>query len=453
MNVLLLTAGAGPMYCGSCLQSNTLAAALRSRGADCILLPVYTPLRTDEPDVSLDRLALGGIKVALHERWPLLRRMPAWLGRLLDRPALVRWAVRHGGRTRPKRLGALTLAVLEGRQGPIGDDIGRLADTLAREFRPDVIHLSSVLLAGLARPLADRLGVPVLGTLAGEDLFLAKLPPPWCEQARAALARRSADLAALVAPSRYYAEFMAGYLAVPPERIHVVPPGLNLDGHRKPGDVLGPWGLSPPNPQIPKSPNPSHGLSPSAATIGYLGRVCPDKGLHLLAEALPRLAADRHLPPLRVRAAGYLDPADRAYLNGIRRRLAAAGLADRFEYLGELDRPAKIAFLQSLDVLSLPAVCRESKALPALEGWANGIPAVLPDHGAFPELVADTGGGLLHAPGDAEALAAALARMLREPEFAAACARQAHQAVHQRYNANRMARQMIEVYEGLVRGI
>ncbi len=100
-----------------------------------------------------------------------------------------------------------------------------------------------------------------------------------------------------------------------------------------------------------------------------------------------------------------------------------------------------------------PLLSPESKALPALEGWANGIPAVLPDHGTFPELVADTGGGVLHAPGDVDALAAALTRMLREPHFAADCGRRAHQAVHQRYHAARMAGQMIEVYESLKRGI
>ena len=64
-------------------------------------------------------------------------------------------------------------------------------------------------------------------------------------------------------------------------------------------------------------------------------------------------------------------------------------MADRFEYVGELDRAGKIAFLQSLDVLCLPSMIRESKGLPVLEAWASGVPAVLPDHGAFSEMVAE----------------------------------------------------------------
>ncbi len=161
------------------------------------------------------------------------------------------------------------------------------------------------------------------------------------------------------------------------------------------------------------------------------------------------LAADGELPPLVVRAAGYLDPADRPYLAGIRRQLAAAGLADRFRYVGELDRAGKIAFLESLDLFCLPTVWPEAKGLPVLEAWAAGVPAVLPAHGTFPELMADTGGGLLCEPGSPASLAAALKRLILDRELARQCGGRAQNAVRQRYNAELMARRMIELYEGL----
>jgi len=44
------------MYCGSCLHDNTLAAALLELGEDVVLVPTYTPLRTDEADVSIERI-------------------------------------------------------------------------------------------------------------------------------------------------------------------------------------------------------------------------------------------------------------------------------------------------------------------------------------------------------------------------------------------------------------
>ncbi|MGD0900242.1 MAG: glycosyltransferase family 4 protein, partial [Thermoguttaceae bacterium] len=184
-----------------------------------------------------------------------------------------------------------------------------------------------------------------------------------------------------------------------------------------------------------------------AKTIGYLGRICPDKGLHLLVEAARLLAEDRDVPSFQVRAAGYLDPIDRPYLAGLLARAADSKLHGRFQYLGVLDRPAKIAFLQSLDVMTAPSVYPESKGLPVLEAWANGVPVVLPSDGAFPEMVEDTGGGLLFEPENVQSLAAALGRMLRDDALAAGCGRRAHQAVHERYTADRMARQTLELYE------
>jgi glycosyltransferase involved in cell wall biosynthesis len=129
--------------------------------------------------------------------------------------------------------------------------------------------------------------------------------------------------------------------------------------------------------------------------------------------------------------------------------VAAAGLADRFQYVGELDRAGKIAFLESLDLFCLPTTWPEAKGLPVLEAWAAGVPAVLPAHGTFPELIADTGGGLLCEPGSPASLAAALKRLILDRELARQCGSQAQTAVRQRYNAQLMAQRMIELYEGL----
>jgi len=92
MRITYLTAGAAGMYCGTCLQDNTLAAALRARGCDVLLVPLYTPIRTDETDVSLDRVFYGGINVYLQQKSALFRHTPWLFDRLLDLPALLRWA-------------------------------------------------------------------------------------------------------------------------------------------------------------------------------------------------------------------------------------------------------------------------------------------------------------------------------------------------------------------------
>ena len=155
-----------------------------------------------------------------------------------------------------------------------------------------------------------------------------------------------------------------------------------------------------------------HGIGESELIVVFVSRLVREKQLDTLAAALRLLAVDGDLPPVRVLAAGYLDPADRPYLAEIGRQMQDAGLAARFQYVGQLDRAAKIAFLQSLALFCLPTVYRESKGLSVIEAWANAVPAVLPRHGAFPEMVEDTGGGVMCEPNDPAALAAALKRMI-----------------------------------------
>ncbi len=417
------------MYCGSCLHGNTLAAALQAVGEDVVLVPLYTPLRTDEPNVSIDRVAYGGINVYLQQRSPVFRRMPRFLDRLLDRPRLLRWAAGRRLATRAEQLGGLTVSVLRGEQGRQRKELDKLVDWLEKEIQPQLVHLNNVMLVGMARRITQRLRVPVVCTLSGEDLFLEKIPEPHYSEARATLRERSAGLAALIALNRYYADFMSDYLSVPRQRIRVIPPGLNLTGHAERQETA-----------PPSSPR-------KTMTVGYLARICPEKGLHLLVEALRLLAEEPGPAQVRVKAAGYLDEADRPYLDDIQDRLAKWGLADRFQYVGPLDRAAKIALLQSLDVMSLPTVYRESKGLSVLEAWANAVPVVVPNHGTFPELIEDTGGGLLCEPNSPPALAAALKRMIQDRDFAVRCGRRAQRAVHDRYHAQRMARQTIELYD------
>ena len=200
-----------------------------------------------------------------------------------------------------------------------------------------------------------------------------------------------------MALNNYYADFMAKYLEIDRARIRVIPHGLNFAGHGTRCD------------------DPS-----GVFTIGYLAWVCPDKGLHNLVAAAELLHEDASLPPFRIRAAGYLSEADRPYWETIQRRVSEWKQPDAFGYLGEVTREQKIAFLQSLNVLSLPTDYHESKGLPVLEALANAVPVVLPDHGTFPELVELTGGGVLHAPGDPPALAARLKELLLDPRRASA---------------------------------
>src|SRR3954447_18707444 len=117
MRITYITAGAAGMYCGSCMHHTTLAAPLPRLGHDVLLVPTYTPIRTDEEDVSQHRVFFGGINVYLQQKFGLFRHTPWFLHRLLDVPRLLRWVSRFAVRTEAQALGALTVSMLKGDHG------------------------------------------------------------------------------------------------------------------------------------------------------------------------------------------------------------------------------------------------------------------------------------------------------------------------------------------------
>ncbi|TWT43301.1 glycosyltransferase family 4 protein [Botrimarina hoheduenensis] len=429
MRIAYLAAGAGGMYCGSCLHDNTLAAALLERGEDVTLIPTYTPLRTDERSVARRRVFFGGVNAYLLQESAWYRRVPRWLRHLLDTPSLLRLATRGAGSVDPAQLGPLTVSTLEGLAGNQRDQLAELADWLATEIRPEIVHLSNSMLLGMAQPIAAACNCPVVCNLSGEDLFLEGLAPPYHDQALTLLRANAQHVTAFTALNTYYADFMADYLRVERDRVHVVPHGLRLDEAVAVRDAE------------PASPTP---------IIGYLARICEDKGLHLLVEAGMLLAERLPDLPFEIQAAGYLGAADCGYLIDLHRRVDRSPLAGRFRYRGELTRDKKFAFLRSLAVFSTPTVYAEAKGLPALEALAVGVPVVLPDHGAFPELIRATGGGLLHPPRDATALSATLEALLEDADNRQSLGQAGAAATRERYYADRMAQETLAVYQHIL---
>lgn len=414
------------------MHGNTLASALIEAGHDVMLMPLYTPVRTDEESVKQQRLAFGGLNVFLQEKYRLFRKTPAFVDRLLDRPGLVTWLSRWGGKTDAAELGSLTVSMLRGESGRQSKELAKLLDLLSRVPKIDIVHLSNVLLAGLAGPIRKALNVPVVVSLTGEDTFIEKLPEPYAVEARGELRRCARHIDALVAMNRHFANRMADYLDVAGEEIHVIPPGINLAGHAA---AFGSTVESRQHDEI---------------QVGYFSRICHDKGLHLLADALEVVGKKAPQCRFNLRAAGYLAPEDRVYLRNLERRFQAGHLRGRFHYAGSPDRSGKIAFLQSLDLVCLPSLFPESKGIPALEAWANGTPVIAPDAGAFPELVADTGGGLLFEPGSAQSLAQSILQLVEDADQRLRLGKCGLAAIRDRYHHTLMAQRTEALYSNLL---
>src|SRR5205823_4515512 len=145
MRIAYITAGAAGMFCGSCMHDNTLVSALTAAGHDALLIPTYTPIRTDENDVSQSRVFFGGINVYLQEKFSLFRHTPRWLDRVFDANWLLRWVSRFAANTQAHQLGDLTISMLQGELGHQSKEIDKLVDWLATEVKPEVVNLTNVL--------------------------------------------------------------------------------------------------------------------------------------------------------------------------------------------------------------------------------------------------------------------------------------------------------------------
>lgn len=425
MKVVMLAAGAAGMVCGSCLRDNRLAAALIARRRNVLLMPLYTPLRTDEADVSAGPVQLGGISVYLRHKLPFLRNMPAWVARALSGRRLLSSVARFGSATRAEELGALTVSVLRGEHGPQRAELDRLIAALTPE-RPDIVNLPNLMLLGAARRLREALGARIVCTLGGEDIFLDALPEPYRSQSSRLIAEAAESVDAFIAVTRYYADHAARHFNLPAQRVRTVPLGVNVESFQP---------AEPPPPPM---------------TIGYLARICPAKGLHLLVEAF--IALRRGGMHARLRVAGYAASADAGYLRELRDRIEAEDLGGEVDWVGEVDLAGKAALLRSLHVLCVPTVYPESKGLSIIEAMACGVPVVQPAHGSFPELVGETGAGLLFPPGDVPTLTSALARLLGDPIRRREFGDKGRAAARDRFSAERMAEETWRVFEEVFDG-
>jgi len=437
MRILSITAGAAGMYCGSCARDNSLAAELIAQGHDVTLIPVYTPTRTDEPNMSRQRILFGGISVYLQQHVALFRRTPRFLDRLWDSPGVID---AFAGRAvspvsnDPHLLGGLTLSMLRGEGGPLRKEFDKMLDWLRQEPPPDVVNIPNSLLISLAAPLRRALGRPVCCTLQGEELFIDGLTDPYRAQAIEMIRRQVPQIDRFIAVSGYCARFMSEFLAIPRDKIAVVPLGINMAGYERRTRLSAP-----------------RTEEDGSFRIGYFARIGPEKGLRVLADAYARFRQKTGQARARLEAAGYLAPDNEAYMRDVRSTLEKAGLAAEFTYHGVVDRKGKLAFLQSLDVLSVPATYDEPKGMFLLEAMANGVPVVQPRRGAFPEIVERTGGGLLVDPDDPDKLAEGLFTLWANREMAETLAQQAYQGVRAHYTVAHAAERLLGVYNDVLR--
>jgi len=318
--------------------------------------------------------------------------------------------------------------MLRGEDGNQRELLQELVCWIKSTYQPDVIHVTNTLLIGVAREFKRSLQVPITCGLHGEDIFLERMPQPYQSEALSLIRDRACFVDRFLAISTYYGEMFSKWVGLDRSKIDVVWPGIALEDYRN---------MTPDN------------SNSRPLTIGFLARFVPEKGLHLLVDAFIRLNRSGEFPNLQLVAGGYVSRAYKTYVDGIRKKIKDSGLDNRIKLLGTLERPDKLNFFRQIDVFSVPALYREPKGISILEALASGIPVVQPDHGAYPEWVNATQGGLLHRPNDSVDLAEKLATLLRDADTRKRLGQQGRQGIFEKFSSERMAMSTLDVLRRL----
>lgn len=382
------------MYCGSCIRDNALVTALEELGWDILLLPLYTPIRVDEEDHSMDQVFFGGINVYLQQKIPLFRNLPAFLDRWLDNPRLIRRVSSKAMSVSAADLGDMTLSMVKGENGFQRKEVARLVHWLKEVVKPDLICLTNLLVGGSIPALKRELDVPVLVTIQGDDVFLDELQAPWHDKVLVEMKKLAVEADGFLTFSAFYRELMAEMLEVDPGKFHLTPLGVHVE------EFDSVW--------------TANREKSAGSAIGYFARLSPEKGFDLAVDAFLELASD--LPAASLKVAGWLSEKDRKFYADQIQKIEKAGLADRFEHVEAPDVQAKLKFFREVDLFCVPTRFEEPKGLYVLEAMACGLPVVAPSHGPFPEMIHESKGGSLFEAKSVPLLKEALLEMLREPD-------------------------------------
>ena len=415
------------MYCGNCFRDNALVTEFRRMGHDALMVPLYLPLTLDEEDQSKGiPIFFGGLNVYLSQKFKLFQKAPKWLRNIFNSEIIIRSIGKIAGKTRGEDVGELTLSMIRGEEGNQLKELEELVVWIKENNKPDIICLSNALLIGMAGRLREELGVPVVCLLEGEDTFLDSLPSPEREKSWSEIQRRVSDVSLFIAPSQYYSNVMADRAAIPRERIVQVYNGINLEGYK----------TSP----LPASP----------PILGYFTRLCPEKGLDSLIDAYIKIRHSGRIPNLKLAVGGGCQPIDEPFVEEQKNKLRKASLTDEVTFEVNIDRDRKLKFYNQLTLLSVPAMYGEAFGLYIVEAMASGVPIIAPDDASFPEMVKETGAGVVFKKDSKETLVNTIEELLLNPEELGKYAKAGRAAASSTFNIQKMASSYIKQFTNLI---
>ena len=419
MKILFITPGSGDsFYCGNCFRDNLHAASLRRAGHSVVVMPLYLPLnheafRADTP------LFFPAISLYVSQKFFRKTEMPRWLERALNSERSLRMAASFSGSTSSEGLEGMTLSMINGDDAIFIKHASALVEWIKNHERPDVIHLSSSLVIGIAMMVKKEIDIPIVCSLQDEEIWINALghdaPAAW-----QGIAEQMRFVDRFVASSVFYRD--AGIERFPniAGRIEVVYPGPNLDLYAS-----------------------EH--YPADPTIGFFYRMNEPDGLHILAQAFADIKRSGSIPRLRLRIGGGFSGADKSFLRRVRKTLQPFNRD--VDWLDSYSLGDHVGFYRETTAVCVPVTFNEGVGLYVCEAFAAGRPVIEPATGSFPEIVAD--GGVLYDENNSIRLGEAIVRLFNEKGLWDECRQNAVELARTRYSDIVQAEKLSRIYKDI----
>lgn len=293
--------------------------------------------------------------------------------------------------------------------------IRQLAGTIRRE-KIDLIHSHEFLMNTYAAAASILTGVPQLATVHGRNYY--------GDRARRRAAYRAVSRrACIVAVCGATKEYLIERVGVAPRRIRVVHNGVDVEDARP----------------IDNSKIVGHS-SQRGPTICTVGRLSPVKGLSDLLLAVRDLIMTWPTLQLLVVGQGRLEGV-------LKQQVMDLGLSKNVQFTGHLENLRDVWL--RVDVFALPSLS-EGLPLSLLEAMAAGIPSVATRVGGVGEVIEDGETGLLVPPGDRQALAEGIMKLLEDRTLARQMGKAAQETVVRCFSLTKMVQAYREIYADLI---
>ncbi len=423
MNIVQIIPGSGgSFYCGNCLRDSKYFVALREQGHQVIKIPMYLPIFADERDITEIPVFYGAVSIYLKQLYPIFRKAPQWVDRLLNSKPILKLAASQAGSTNAKGLEEMTVSMLLGEDGKQQEELERLVDWMEEHCKPDVVHISNALLLGLAHRIKERLNVPIICSLQDEDVWVDAMKPVFREQIWNLMSEKSKDVDLFIGVSHFFSEVMQERMKIPAEKIQSLYLGVDSADYEF----------------IP--------ARDKGRNIGYISRMCHENGFDLLVDAFILLKKQSGFDDVNLILTGGSTGADSSYIKKVKKKLSKENLDKQVEFIDDFEENGRRTFFNQVSVVSVPVRNGEAFGMYLLESMASGIPVVQPALGAFPEIVNLSGGGIIYEPNTPESLCTALTRLLSDSAKLDQLSRNAREGVETNFNIHDHAKEMIEVY-------